>query len=123
MGRYYSGDIKGKFWFGVQPSNDANFFGKEGQPFHLEYYFEKNDLPKIQSGIDTCLKELGDMKAELDKFFDDREMYNKEILQQLFEIPKEEVNRLLGWYARLELGNEILKCVKENNECSFSAEL
>mgnify|MGYP004097430539 FL=1 len=123
MGRYYSGDIEGKFWFGVQPSNDANFFGVKGEAPHLEYYFAKNDLPKIQSGIDTCLKELGDMKAELDKFFDSREMYNKEILQQLFDVPKEEVNRLLEWYARLELGNEILKCVKENNQCSFSAEL
>ena len=123
MGRHYSGDIEGKFWFGVQPSNDANFFGVKGVSPYLDYYFVEDDLPKIQSGIDTCLKELGDMKAELDKFFDSREMYNKEILQQLFDVPKEEVNRLLEWYARLELGNEILKCVKENNQCSFSAEL
>tara|TARA_B100000508_G_scaffold56651_1_gene44143 strand:+ start:1840 stop:2217 length:378 start_codon:yes stop_codon:yes gene_type:complete len=125
MGRYYSGDIEGKFWFGVQPSNDANFFGKEGQPFHLEYYFEKNDLPKIQSGIDTCLKELGDMKTELDKFFDagGAGLYSKEILQQTFDISKEEAHRFLEWYARLELGNEILKCVKENSQCTFSAEL
>ena len=27
MGRYYSGDIEGKFWFGIQPSNDAEQFG------------------------------------------------------------------------------------------------
>lgn len=26
MGRYYSGDINGKFWFGVQNSNDADNF-------------------------------------------------------------------------------------------------
>lgn len=25
MGRYYNGDIEGKFWFGVQSSNDADF--------------------------------------------------------------------------------------------------
>ena len=24
MGRYYYGDIEGKFWFGVQSSNDIN---------------------------------------------------------------------------------------------------
>ena len=22
MGRYYSGSVEGKFWFGIQPSND-----------------------------------------------------------------------------------------------------
>ena len=27
MGRYYSGDISGKFWFGVQSSGDASEFG------------------------------------------------------------------------------------------------
>ena len=28
MGRYYQGDIEGKFWFGIQSSTDANFFGE-----------------------------------------------------------------------------------------------
>ena len=37
MGRYYSGDIDGKFWFAVQPSDDANYFGVEGErPNYLE---------------------------------------------------------------------------------------
>jgi hypothetical protein len=27
MGRYYSGDIEGKFWFGTQSSDDATHFG------------------------------------------------------------------------------------------------
>jgi len=27
MGRFYSGDISGKFWFGVQNSDDASHFG------------------------------------------------------------------------------------------------
>ena len=27
MGRYYGGDIEGKFWFGVQSSDDADHFG------------------------------------------------------------------------------------------------
>ena len=30
MGRYYNGDIEGKFWFGVQSSDDADFFGVDG---------------------------------------------------------------------------------------------
>jgi hypothetical protein len=30
MGRYYSGDISGKFWFGIQSSHDADYFGVKG---------------------------------------------------------------------------------------------
>ena len=30
MGRYYSGDIEGKFWFAIQSSDDADYFGVEG---------------------------------------------------------------------------------------------
>ena len=31
MGRYYSGDIKGKFWFAIQSSRDASHFGVDGE--------------------------------------------------------------------------------------------
>ena len=41
MGRYYNGDIDGKFWFAVQSSNDADFFGVEGTPRFLDYYFDE----------------------------------------------------------------------------------
>ena len=30
MGRYYTGDIEGKFWFGIQSSNSADRFGVIG---------------------------------------------------------------------------------------------
>ena len=40
MGRYYSGDIEGKFGFAIQNSNAADRFGVTGQtPNFLEYYF------------------------------------------------------------------------------------
>ena len=50
MGRYYHGDIEGKFMFAVQSSDDADFFGVVGQPpdTHLEYCFTDEDLPKIK---------------------------------------------------------------------------
>ena len=72
MGRYYEGDIEGKFWFGIQSSDDADFFGQQGyQPEWLEYYFDEKDLKNIQNGLDTCLKELGDKKKLLDNFFEE----------------------------------------------------
>ena len=52
MGRYYSGDIEGKFWFGVQSSDDASFFGGEMyEPNYIEYEFSKEDLKDIKKGI------------------------------------------------------------------------
>ena len=33
------------------------------------------------------------------------------------------VKFFLEWYARLDLGKQILKCIKDNGECSFEAEL
>jgi hypothetical protein len=36
---------------------------------------------------------------------------------------KEQIRSLLEWYARLELGEKILKCVKEKGSCFFEAEL
>ena len=51
MGRYYNGDIEGKFWFAVQSSDDADFFGQQGEARFLNYYFDAEDLPKIEEGI------------------------------------------------------------------------
>ena len=70
MGRYYEGDIDGKFWFGVQSSSDADYFGVEGStPGFLDYNFEKDDLDKVAVGISECKRYLGKYEDKLDKFF------------------------------------------------------
>ena len=53
MGRYYHGDIEGKFMFAVQSSDDADFFGVVGQPpeSQLEYSYREEDLPMIKKGL------------------------------------------------------------------------
>ena len=54
MGRYFEGDIEGKFWFGVQSSSAADRFGCEGvTPSVLEYCFEE-----IQPVFDELIKIL-----------------------------------------------------------------
>ena len=36
MGRYYTGDIEGKFWFALQSSNAASRFGGvESEPAYI----------------------------------------------------------------------------------------
>lgn len=135
MGRYYNGDIEGKFWFAVQSSNDADFFGQQGQARFLDYYFETKDLPKIEEGIKKCKDYLGSLLETLDKFFDENNGYNNEMLVDYLnkhfsfkhlptpKFTEQGVRHYLEWYARLELGNQILACVKEKGQCNFEAEL
>lgn len=131
MGRYYSGDIEGKFWFAVQDSDDADFFGAKGEfpKTHLEYSFNTDHLPQIREGIEICNKKLGVMKEKLDKFFEATNGYNDEIVKDWFKkalnenINIKDFNNALVWYARLELGEKIKKCVEENDYCNFDAEV
>ena len=123
MGRYYSGDIDGKFWFGVQDSNDADFFGVEGTQNTLNYYFDTTNLVDIKKGIKECKKQLGTYKKGFDTFFKLNDCYNDDTLKEHFKTPMEEIKLKLEWYARLGLGEQILKCVIDNEVCSFDAEL
>ena len=68
MGRYYHGDIEGKFMFGVQSSTDADFFGVEGEATHLSYGFNNEDLPKVEEGIKECGREIRDCVKENDYY-------------------------------------------------------
>ena len=131
MGRYYQGDIEGKFWFGVQSSDDANNFGGSeielqddgGEVMELEYFFNKEDLESINEGIQTCITDLGEFKVKLDEFFADSTGYNPDELAKHLGITKEKYSTIMYSYARLQLGNQIKKCVEDNGECRFTAEL
>ena len=124
MGRYYNGDIEGKFWFAVQSSTDADFFGVVGsEPSYLDYYFSEDNLKDIEKGISECKKELGDWKSKLDKFFKENDSYNYKMIEEQLGLVESQARDLLEWYARLDLGTKILKCVQKNGECSFTAEL
>ena len=58
MGRYYEGDIDGKFWFAVQSSDDGEFFGAEEQESNwIDYYVDKEIFKEI-NGIKKCKKQL-----------------------------------------------------------------
>ena len=131
MGRYYHGDIDGKFWVAVQSSTDADFFGVEGAVTHVNYYFTKEHLDKVKKGIEDCENCLGEYKEHLDNFFKDRDYYSDKKLAEYLNDNTDRVGNhtengvkfYLEWYARLDLGKEILACMEENGECSFQAEL
>ena len=123
MGRYYNGDIEGKFWFAVQASDDAAFFGgDEYEVTTLNYHFEKDNLPEIKNGLDECKKKLGKYKAMLDKFFKKKGYHDDGELAKYLEVDLPKARELVEWYARLELGKKIYDKVKETGSCDFEAE-
>ena len=139
MGRYYSGDIEGKFWFGVQGSDDAIHFGgtadfidgdgevldedETGGAVEMYFHFGQEDVESIKEGIQKCLDELGENHEKIEKFFDEQDSYNDEILANALETSVPKTRSLLEHYARLGLGLKIENCVGENGECNFTAEL
>jgi hypothetical protein len=140
MGRYYTGDIEGKLWFGVQSSDDADFFGVESEyvysldydgnepisskePTELSYSFTKEDLEGVEEGLDTCREKLGSYLYKLDDFFRREDGYSKDQLARELGVTKDEAMGLLKWYARYELGKKIRWSIQANGQCNFTCEL
>ena len=77
MGRYYNGDIDGKFWFAVQSSNAADRFGSTGyEPSYINYSFDKSHIPTINKELTSIEKQIP-IKI-LDKFFNQVQSYTNE---------------------------------------------
>ena len=124
MGRYYSGDIEGKFAFAIQSSDDADNFGVTGeQPEELYYCFDEDNLPDIKAELKRCKDNMkGHFKA-VDKFFKELKMgYNNKMIAEKLDIPESQVKELLVYYFRHELGEKIKKCVEDKGYCEFTAE-
>ena len=118
MGRYYSGDIDGKFWFALQSSDCADRFGVTGeQPSTLTYYFDEENLVDVESEIKNIEESLGEQLQVIIDFFVDNNGYNDKMLEES-KITTEQ----LSDYADLELGKKIRDCIKELGYCSFEAE-
>ena len=148
MGRYYHGDIEGKFWFAVQSSTDAEFFGVlpyEDEPIendegeleeacYCTFSFNREEnLKTVIDKVKACEKELGDVLPLMDDFFNkDVVSYNDESLLHYLtnkgymlgcnNLHLVDVKIYLQWYARLQLGNQIQNCLIENEFCVFECE-
>jgi hypothetical protein len=115
MGRYYSGDIEGKFMFAVQSSTAADRFGATYyEPNYVEYYFDEDQLDTIKEQLDI----LREPYEKIAKFFEERQAYSREEMAEN-DITEQEMSD----YADYILGEQILNCVLENGSCSFTAEL
>ena len=69
MGRYYTGDIEGKFWFGLQSSTAADRFGVSyNEPNYVEYYYDQENLEGVETEIKSIEDALGDKIKIIDDF-------------------------------------------------------
>ena len=153
MGRYYSGDIEGKFWFGVQVSSAADRFGVEGvyvrydenvddlvpiddedldeydEIVEMMWKFKGSDLKYVEEELKEIEETLGENLAILEKFFDINDSYNDEMIIEYFKtehnkkISRMDVYEYLSEYADLLLGEQIRDAIKENGSCHFFAEI
>lgn len=123
MGRYIDGDLDGKCWFGVQPSDFADRFGSKGDSRYLEYYFEDSQLPEIEAELKNIELVLGKNLKKLDEFFDKHYGYTDEELDNELKLPREKTQILLREYADYKFGVRLRDYLKENAECSFRVEL
>ena len=120
MGRYYDGDITGKFWFAVQPSNAPTRFSKRAQlePSYIEYWFDEEHLDDVQKELRSIEKKMGNKMEKFDEFFSKSVGYNDDMLKEA-GLPLS----MLSEYADYQLGKQIEQCIINTGQCSFSAEL
>jgi hypothetical protein len=124
MGRYYNGDIEGKFWFGVQSSDCADRFGVMGrQPEKLYYYFDESDLQSVQNELKQIEQSLGNYLKQLNDFFAKNNGYSDIKLAKELGVSEQDLGYILRDYADYELGKEIEKSIIKNGQCEFYAEM
>ena len=118
MGRFYSGDIEGKFWFAVQPSDAPSRFGAEPhEPSYVQYsFFESEHLELVQKELDEIESKID--LAKLKKFFHTFSEYDNKMLQEA-GITKEDVRD----YADYQLGKQIEESLQACGQCCFDAEI
>ena len=124
MGRWYSGSIEGKFWFGIQDSNAADRFGVIGhQPEELYYHFDIDSLPEIYQELSNIATSLGSNLILLNKFFEENDTYSDEKVAEYLGVEPDAIQKILKDYADYELGLKIAEAVQTTGQCEFTAEL
>ncbi len=75
MGRYYSGDIEGKFWFALQCSTAGERFGATQRTDIIHYAVDKDDLPQVEEEIKNIENKLKSKIKILDDFLAKNNMF------------------------------------------------
>lgn len=126
MGRYYDGDIEGKWWFGVQSSTTPERFGADAT--FVDYRICNDE--DFKDEMKELKKGLGDKRKMFKKFFEKKTAYNDEMLMEFFKAKypnytKENLTTDLSDYADYQFGLDVAEYFKETGEnyCNLSSEL
>ncbi len=119
MGRYYNGDVEGKFMFAVQDSNAHERFGAvEELTGYINYTVYRDSYNDIVEELDKIDK--GSIKR-VENMFNNEGGYNDEI-QKKYEVTPEDLSE----YADHRLGMQLKEFFDNHpnaDECRFEAEL
>lgn len=119
MGRYYDGDISGKFRFGVQSSFAPAQFGHKGKRrvhmHDVQWHFTRWHLKRINIRLKYLEEVLGPYLQKYDKYFSSKRRFSSLTLQRLGPYAL----TLLETYEDYKLGIKIRDCVLETGSCLF----
>tara|TARA_R100001129_G_scaffold141987_1_gene103214 strand:- start:1689 stop:2069 length:381 start_codon:yes stop_codon:yes gene_type:complete len=126
MGRYYSGDVEGKWWFGVQSSNTPIKFG--GTETFIDYTICNDGTFKRQ--VKQLKQDLGDKLEWLQQFFDENNGYNDAMLMEFMmkknpRYDKSELRKDLENFADYEFAMQVKEYFDDtgNEYCHVNSEL
>ena len=119
MGRYYDGDVNGKFMFAVQGSDAHERFGAiGGESNYINYVVYRDSYAEICSELEGINKQSIE---KVDKMFNEKSGYNDKIKKEFGVSEKD-----LSEYADYEIGMQLKEFFDENpdcDECRFDAEI
>ena len=122
MGRYYTGDIEGKFAFAIQPSTaPEDYLG--ASPVSIEYSWSGKE--EIKSIIDQIKQRMRHKYDQIEKFFSEHDVYTDKELAEYMHLTEEEVREALLDYYNYRLGKKVYDYMVENDTdcCCITAEL
>jgi len=125
MGRYYNGDVDGKFWFAVQPSNAHEQFGaKQYEPEPSEIPYKIKNKPIILNRLIEIENTMGLYLEAAHSFFEQKLSYNTEELQLYFKnygldceyegVARNKINDYADWLLGMELLEYFIKYPDED---------
>ena len=120
MGRYYSGDIEGKFMFAIQSSNAPERFGASENNSCIDYYIDSSQIDEVREEVKQIETKHANQIKRIDKMFDENNHYN-DTTKAKYGV----TDKGLSEYADLRLGRQILKYLEDNPDCgcNIKAEL
>ena len=118
MGRYYNGDIEGKFWFALQGSDVHERFGARMiESNYVEYCINYEEY-------DNIVEELRKIETETDihkvkSMFEEVNGYNDDTLKK-YNVSRKELSEYADWCT----GRQVKEWFDANpkQDCYFTAE-